>query len=345
MRPFPIREIDKNGYNGDLRFRNENRVIPASTEHSIACQLNDVRMSLQGNLAEFLAVDGDPTKDTGTLRRIDEIFGLGKLRGENLCLTTSPSVYLSVLVATDTGQAMDDTRGSLDRPALLYPRTPAAQKMPGSLVSDAYDALKASILEGTLPPGYQAVENRIAEQLNMSRTPVHEAVIKLQNEGFLRVLPRRGVEILQLSVDDMRETYEVIIALEGMAAVRIASMADRSTAAEIIRLLSVATRTMEESLQRDDLKAWAGADDHFHRILVERSGNKRLARLAATAMDQAQRARLMTLRVRTRLSASTREHRQILRFLKQGNAAEARAAVEGHRTRASTEIMAALAAQ
>jgi hypothetical protein len=82
MRPFPIREIDKNGYNGDLRFRNENRVIPASTEHSIACQLNDVRMSLQGNLAEFLAVDGDPTKDTGTLRRIDEIFGLGKLRAK-----------------------------------------------------------------------------------------------------------------------------------------------------------------------------------------------------------------------------------------------------------------------
>ena len=71
-----------------------------------------------------------------------------------------------------------------------------------SLVDEAYRALKASILDGTLPAGYQAVEKRIAEQLKMSRTPVHEAVIRLENEGFLRVLPRRGVQVLRLSAED-----------------------------------------------------------------------------------------------------------------------------------------------
>jgi len=61
------------------------------------------------------------------------------------------------------------------------------------------------------------------DQLKMSRTPVHEAIIRLESEGFPCVLPRRGVQILKLSADDMRETYDVIIALEGMAGALIAA--------------------------------------------------------------------------------------------------------------------------
>src|SRR5258706_4630936 len=135
-----------------------------------------------------------------------------------------------------------------------------------SLVSDAYRALKASILKGTLPAGYQAVEKRIAEQLKMSRTPVHEAIIRLESEGFLRVLPRRGVEILRLSADDMREIYDVIVALEGMAGTLLAARSKESTT--VIASMTAATDGMDRALERNDLKAWATADDRFHRILV-----------------------------------------------------------------------------
>src|ERR1044071_2040484 len=87
-----------------------------------------------------------------------------------------------------------------------------------SLVDDAYRALKDAIRENTFPPGYQGSEQEIATRLGMSRTPVHEAVIRLQEEGLVRVLPRRGVVVCAISAEDMREIYGVIIALEAAAA-------------------------------------------------------------------------------------------------------------------------------
>jgi DNA-binding GntR family transcriptional regulator len=219
------------------------------------------------------------------------------------------------------------------------PLEPESEK--NSLVNDAYRALKASILNGTLPAGYQAVEKRIAEQLKMSRTPVHEAIIRLESEGLLRVLPRRGVQILRLSAGDMRETYDVIIALEGMAGALIAARPKESAA--VIARMTAHTDDMERALARNDLKAWAVADDCFHRILVTDCGNAKLARLAATMTDQAHRARLATLRMRDRPVASVAEHRAILDALSAGNVEAARDAIEKHRYRASREIIEALA--
>src|SRR3954449_7630618 len=87
-----------------------------------------------------------------------------------------------------------------------------------SLGDDAYAVLKEAIRENTFPPGYQGSEQEIATRLGMSRTPVHEAVIRLQEEGLVRVLARRGVVVCVLSAADMREIYDVIIALELTAA-------------------------------------------------------------------------------------------------------------------------------
>src|SRR4051794_10780514 len=74
-----------------------------------------------------------------------------------------------------------------------------------SLGDDAYGALKEAIRENMFPPGYQGSEQEIATRLGMSRTPVHEAVIRLQEEGLVRVLPRRGVVVCVLSAADIRE--------------------------------------------------------------------------------------------------------------------------------------------
>ncbi|RDJ22257.1 GntR family transcriptional regulator [Bosea caraganae] len=231
------------------------------------------------------------------------------------------------------------------RPGVIRPEewteTDAAPKE--SLVEEAYRALKASILEGVLPPGYQAVEQRIAEQLNMSRTPVHEAIIRLQQEGLLRVLPRRGVQVLPLSAADMLETYQLLIALEGMAALLLADRTDDPRATEaVIDSMAAATDQMERCFVTGDLRGWAKADDQFHRLLVGECGNARLAKMASTMTDQAQRAREATLRYRPSLPDSVIEHRRILAALRAGAGAEARSAAETHRTRASAEIVAAL---
>ena len=221
------------------------------------------------------------------------------------------------------------------RPAEPVPARP-------SLAESAYAALKASILEGLLPPGHEAVEQVIADQLGMSRTPVHEAVLRLQHEGFLRVLPRRGVRVLPIDPDDLRQTYEVLIALEGAAAALLAARG--AEAAETLATMGDATAEMEAALGREDRAGWAAADDRFHRALLAGSGNPKLARLAETAADQAQRARSATAARRPEAVASAQEHAAILAALAEGNAEAARAAVAAHRIRASREILRALGA-
>ena len=123
-----------------------------------------------------------------------------------------------------------------------------------SLVEGAYDALKAAIRNNLFAPGYQGSEQEIASQLGMSRTPVHEAIIRLQEEGLVRVLPRRGVLICAISPDDMREIYEVIIALEGASAELIAEMPPERRAPAADALDAVNAR-MEAALAEEDLVA------------------------------------------------------------------------------------------
>jgi DNA-binding GntR family transcriptional regulator len=186
------------------------------------------------------------------------------------------------------------------------------------------------------------VEQAIADQLGMSRTPVHEAVLRLQHEGFLQVLPRRGVRVLPIDPVDLRETYDVLIALEGAAAALLAQQGPAG--AGTLEGMAAATAAMERARAAGDRVGWARADDSFHRLLLQGSGNAKLARLGQTAADQAQRARSATAALRADPRTSTAEHDAILAALRSGQAEAARAAVAAHRRRASEEILRVLGA-
>lgn len=218
----------------------------------------------------------------------------------------------------------------------------AAEATRPSLVEGAYEALKAAIRNNVFAPGYQGSEQEIALQLGMSRTPVHEAIIRLQEEGLVRVLPRRGVVVCALSPEDMREIYEVIVALETAAAALIAEMPADARAPIAVELDAV-NAAMEAALARDDLVAWAEADGRFHQLLVVRSGNARLARLFGTIMDQSHRARMLTLRLRPRPTVSVEEHRGIVAAIRHGAADEAHARAKAHRLRARQQLLPLLA--
>jgi DNA-binding GntR family transcriptional regulator len=220
--------------------------------------------------------------------------------------------------------------------------TDAAAAARPSLVEAAYDALKAAIRNNVFAPGYQGSEQEIALQLGMSRTPVHEAIIRLQEEGLVRVLSRRGVVVCAISPDDMREIYEVIVALETAAAELIADMPDAART-PIAAELDEVNAGMQAALAEDDLVGWAEADGRFHQLLVERSGNVRLARMAATIMDQSHRARMLTLRLRPKPTRSVEEHRGIVAAIGRGDAAVAQARAKAHRLRARQQLLPLLA--
>lgn len=211
------------------------------------------------------------------------------------------------------------------------------QKLP-SLVDNAYAALKQAIRSNLFPPGYQGSEQEMALRLGMSRTPVHEAIIRLQEDGLLRVLSKRGVVVCPLAPDDVREIYEVIIAIESMAAELLAALPPAQRRL-VVGELEDATAQMDAALRADDLPAWAAADDLFHRALVERCGNSRIRRIAQTVTDQAHRARIMTLRLRVKPTASIPAHRRIIAAIKKGQVAEAHRHARQHRVSARDELV------
>ena len=213
-----------------------------------------------------------------------------------------------------------------------------ADAKPQSLVADAYRSLKEAIRDNVFAPGFQGSEQEIALRLGMSRTPVHEALIRLQEEGLVRVLPKRGVVVCALSPDDMREVYDVIIALEATAAELLAGMPE-TTRKPALAVLEAINAEMKSALQRNDLVAWARADDRFHRTLIDECGNRRVARLANTIMDQSHRARMMTLRLRPKPTRSMTEHQAITAAIRRGDAAEAASRTKKHRQRARDELL------
>ena len=182
-------------------------------------------------------------------------------------------------------------------------------------------------------PAIRESEQDIATQLPhefLLGTPVHEAIIRLQEEGLIRVLPRRGVMVCPISPDDMREIYGVIIALETASSELLAEKPEDERSLIADELDSVNAQ-MEAALAADDLVDWAGADERFHQLLVERSGNGRLARMFHTIMDQSHRARMLTLRLRPKPTASVAEHRAIVGAVRQGDARTASERAKQHR--------------
>ena len=215
-------------------------------------------------------------------------------------------------------------------------RSPERHRQKTTRMDEAYRRLKQEILENRLPPGYQAMESDLAENLRMSRTPVREALIRLQNEGMVEIIPRRGMRVLPLSASDMREIYEVLTCIESEAAALLAQQKpDENELAPLIN----ASAAMEEAIEMDDLEAWSKADSGFHRGLMDLCGNRRFADIASKYLDQAHRARLFTLRLRQKPRRSTRDHKEHIRLILKGESEQVRRSYRQHRERTRQELM------
>lgn len=220
------------------------------------------------------------------------------------------------------------------RTAMTKPRTNRPIRV--SFVDEAYAQIKQKILDNEMPPGFQALEAELALQFGMSRTPIREALLRLQGEGFVRIAPRRGMLVLSIAPEDMSEIYQVITALET-AAVEI--LAERNPSPAMLAILDTATDDMDRALEAGDLDSWAEADERFHRALLELCGNRRLAATAMMSRDQIRRTRMLTLRLRTKPTKSNDAHRQLVDAIRRGDAEGAFQIHRHQRQRAGTELM------
>ena len=203
----------------------------------------------------------------------------------------------------------------------------------------AYAEVKRRILDNEMPAGYQILEQELARLLDMSRTPVREAMIRLAEEGMVEIRPRHGLRVLPLSATDMREIYDVLVALEAAAAQLVA---ERGLDDDQLNQLRNAVADMDEALAIDDLRAWAAADERFHMLLVDYCGNARLRSLVGTFWDQSHRARMATLRLRPKPVDSNKDHAALVDAITRGDPEAARETHRQHRIRAGHMLVSLL---
>jgi DNA-binding GntR family transcriptional regulator len=219
------------------------------------------------------------------------------------------------------------------------PRASAAVRQPSPRLTEyAYRRIKRSILDNEYPPGSQVLEQEIAAHLELSRTPVREALVRLEQEGLLTIVPRHGARISTLSPADMREIYDVLLALEPAAIELLARR--RPSRAEVAPLVAACDAMAAALLASPpDLQGWAAADESFHTQLAELCGNKRIAAMIMMVWDQAHRARMFTLTLRPPPQRSTEEHRAVVDAILAGDPERSRDLYIAHRRRGGDELM------
>lgn len=215
-------------------------------------------------------------------------------------------------------------------------RTAEDASKPASQADRAYVALKKRICDGTWAGGDARLEREVADEIGVSRTPIREALIRLEKERLVKIRPRHGFVVLPISVADMADIYDILTALESQAAARLAEKAGVDVS--LVRL-DAAVDAMDAALAEDNLDKWAAADVEFHSALVEEAGNTRLAAIAETLGDQAHRARIATLHLRPKPTRSNDDHRAVLKAIRNGDADTAYLRHKIHREKARDLII------
>jgi len=167
--------------------------------------------------------------------------------------------------------------------------------------------LKLLIVDGQLPPGTPLRLTQISERLGVSVMPVREALRLLEAERFVKIAPRRGAVVTELSVEDAEETYAVRVALEALAARRAAEkLTDQDVAA-----LRDAFDQLAEAQRSGDLHAFIEADHVFHSRLYQASGRERLIRNISELVDRSRRYAPYAYRAWQPLDAALEAHRPL----------------------------------
>ncbi|MCE0762690.1 GntR family transcriptional regulator [Pseudonocardia kujensis] len=187
-------------------------------------------------------------------------------------------------------------------------------------------SLRAAVISGELAPGSLHSVQNLATQLGVSRTPVREALIKLAQQGMVRFERNRGVRILLTSLHDLEEVFALRLLLEPPAVRRATTRLDGNQRRELRRMFA----HMEKAAKADDEFTMFEHDRRFHRVLLEASGNARLAAFVDGLRDMVLRRGVSTARESRSLDDIVAEHRAILDLIEAGDAEGAAKAMREH---------------
>ena len=185
-----------------------------------------------------------------------------------------------------------------------------------------FNTLRRAILRGELKPGERLMEIQLANKLGVSRTPIREAIRKLELEGLVLMIPRKGAEVAEITEKNLRDVLEVRCALEELGVQLACDRIDK----EGIQKLHEAADHFRDVLDSDDITQIAQADEAFHDVIFEATGNARLIQLLNNLREQMYRYRIEYLKKRECYPQLLSEHQGIIE------------AIEGHDKENATKI-------
>jgi DNA-binding GntR family transcriptional regulator len=189
-----------------------------------------------------------------------------------------------------------------------------------------FDVLMNAIMMGQLQPGERLLEVQLAEEMGVSRTPVREAIRRLELEGFVVMVPRKGAYVAGLSVNDVESVYEIRTALETLAV----KLAAQRMEEEDFEQLDDLAKQMEQTWQEGNNENWVLLDARFHELLYKFSRNDRLVQMMGNIMEQLSRYRIISLANVEVRHNSLHEHKELIDALRRRDSEAAEKAAAKH---------------
>lgn len=212
---------------------------------------------------------------------------------------------------------------------------PAPAEAATSLQKQAYDSVKTRIMNRQLKPGQYITDMQIADELAISRTPVRDALRILEHEGFLVSEARRGWKIYTLTLEDIREIFDLKVVLDSMVVRRAAECRDEAKRVA----LREALRQMRQATTENDYRGWFEADMLVHRTILSMCANERATRIVNNINEQWQRVRIGLVALEGRMQRSVVEHETFVGAILDGNADEAERQMRVHVNNVREELV------
>ncbi|HEX7639978.1 MAG TPA: GntR family transcriptional regulator [Burkholderiaceae bacterium] len=210
---------------------------------------------------------------------------------------------------------------------------PAPPPAPISLAEHAYAQVKQMIFDFALLPGDRVSESELAQRISVSRTPLRQALQRLEREGFLQVFPKLGWQVAPLDFEVFDELYDLRVLLECHAAQQLSQAAERPA------LRALAEQWLVPAEERSaDGRAVGALDEDFHAALVAAGGNREMARVHRKITERIRIIRRLDFTQPARIAATYDEHARILRAITRRRADEAQRLLRAHIEQSKLEV-------
>ncbi len=202
------------------------------------------------------------------------------------------------------------------------------------------ESLREAIRNGVLKPGERIMEIQLAEELGVSRTPVREAIRKLELEGYVVMMPRRGTYVASMSIRDINEIFEIRTALESLSNGLAADHITDDELEHLQRLLVIIGSYIKEG----NIEKIVETDIEFHDLMYHAARNERLVGIISNLRDQLTRFRTLSMSYPGRLEETLDEHRLIVEAIANGDRKAASKAAERHMENSEKTLLKAMEA-